>query len=244
MCTNHRLVLVLFLSLDTYLFKRTALFTVDMEENASVSESFDRAMADIEMMRAAYPDETASEPETTTASSDCHRLSRHEFPLHVTLNLSETAYIQLEFTEGYPTESNVLISSYRSSPDEKKCMENAVSAVRSAANECLEDGIEGGLACCAAAFQAWNESYTDQKCEKEAMPSSDDAELDSKPAVLPASSKTFHWISGSPLVDRKSTFVAHACRISSEVEAREAIRQLIENNPRLQKATHNMVGGG
>ena len=49
------------------------------------------------------------------------------------------------------------------------------------------------------------------------------------------------WISGEPLVDRKSTFVAHICRVVTERDVHEALHQLLDRNSKLQRATHNMV---
>jgi hypothetical protein len=108
-----------------------------------VEESFERAVADLEMLSAMYPDETSvSEAGTSSA-----------FPLQVTFRVSETAHIQLELVSGYPIDTGIRMLSYRSSPDEKARMEEAVTAGRSTAKECLDDGIEGCFACCAAAME-------------------------------------------------------------------------------------------
>jgi len=182
-------------------------------------ESLDRTLADMEMLSAAYPDEI-KEPEDFTS-----------FPLKVSLVLSNTAHIELEYVKGYPVDSNVQIASYRSNTNEKVRMEATVAAVRTAANECLREGIEGGLACVAAALETWSDYGDAEEPDTPSTPTE----------VTPTRTKTFRWINGEPLLDRKSTFQAHACRVSTDADVREALSQLLDGNSKLQRATHNMV---
>ena len=148
--------------------------------------SLELALADIEMMRAAYPDETSTIDSIPEA-----------FPIVVTLQLNKSDFIELEFGHGYPTRSNIQVLRYRSSKQNER-LERAVAAVRRTAQECLENGVEGGLACCAAALEAWNE------CQDESDPVKEETV-----ACPPTITKSFNWISGEPLVDRKSTFLGH-----------------------------------
>jgi len=197
-------------------------------------EYLERALADVEILTSAYPDEV-----TTTTTCPTPR----QFPLHVTLHFSETAHVDLEWTAGYPETSNITIASYRSSsnPKEKLYMEAALDAIRQTAAACLNDGVEGGLACCAAAMDAWND-----KMESQHHMLQQQQQAATNMAILPqmASSSgqtTFDWISGEPLVDRKSTFIAHVCRITCEADVKLALHQLIGGNAKLLRATHNMV---
>jgi Uncharacterized protein family UPF0029 len=187
-----------------------------------MNESFDRALADMEILSAAYPDETVVSNEGTA-----------NFPLHVTLYLSETAHIELELVDGYPVHSNIQISSYRSAPSEKARMGEVLKAIRTIADECRREGVEGGLSCCAASLQAWNDHGDDQILRKKSPQQGPEL-------VLPLP-KEFSWIQGEPLLDRKSTFQAHVCRVSSEADVREALHALLDENSKLQRATHNMV---
>lgn len=190
-------------------------------------ESLERALADIELLQAAYPDEIDVAPNNNN--------NNKSFPLHVTLSLDGegSSTIGLEWMEGYPTKTGVVISSYRSSQKER--MDQVARRVRQAAQECLEDEMEGALACCAAAMEAWGD-YVDENEEQAAQ---------SMPIISTSSyeppSKVYKWISGEPLVDRKSTFVAHVCQVSSEVEVKEALYQLISSSSKIQRASHNMV---
>jgi hypothetical protein len=195
-------------------------------------ESFEAAWADVEMLSAAYPDETiVSQTDTTT------------FPLHVTFRFSETAHIQLELVSGYPTDTGIQVVSYRSKPDEKARMEEAVTIVRSTAKECLDDGIEGGFACCAAALQAWNDFRGGWHSNNNDTGINDPSEGCCCARVLPPprKKKVFNWITGEPLLDRKSSFQAHVCRITSDRDVRDALAQLLDGNSKLQRATHHMV---
>jgi hypothetical protein len=180
-------------------------------------ESLERALADLEMLKAAYPDEVSSSSETTT------------FPLRFSLNLSSDSFVELEFIQGYPVTSGLQISSYRS--PEKVRMDAVVRTIRETAQECFEDEAEGGFLCCAAALEAWND--TSHQAEEEIQ------EDIQEPEPPPLSS--VQWITGGTLVDRKSVFQAHACRVTSEQEVHEALHQLLDGNSKLKRCTHNMV---
>ena len=184
-----------------------------MAEN---EESLERAIADLEMLKAAYPDEVSTSLDTT-------------FPLRFSLHLSSESFVELEFRQGYPVTSGVQISSYRS--PEKGRMDAVVRAIRKSAQNCLDDEVEGGLPCCAAALEAWNEaSHQIEEVMEERI----------KQPETPQPS-TVQWITGEPLIDRKSVFQAHACRVTSEREVHEALQQLIDENSKLKRCTHNMV---
>jgi hypothetical protein len=195
-------------------------------------ESFERAVADLEMLAAMYPDETSVSEAVSTSTST--------FPLQVTFRFSETAHIQLALVVGYLIDTGIQVVSYRSSPEEKARMEEAVTVFRSTAKECLDDGIEGCYACCAAALETWND-FDDGGNDTEIDPSAEGTELAQHEPEPQPPEKVFHWISGEPLVDRKSTFIAHACRISSDKDVREALHQLLDGNVKLKRTTHNMV---
>ena len=201
-------------------------------------DSFERELADIELLQAAYPDEI-------DVPSSINNNNNKSFPLHVTLSLehhdASVSTIGLEFQEGYPTKTGISISSYRSSQKER--IDQVARRVRQAAQESLEDEMEGALACCAAAMEAWSD-YEQEEQENAAAAGVDYDQTVSVPIVASSNdepSKVYKWISGEPLMDRKSTFVAHVCQVSSEVEVKEALDQLISSSSKIQRATHNMV---
>lgn len=164
------------------------------------SSSLELAMADLELLQAAFPDEIEIEIEDATTSKidsnehsdDDHEPPRHRqqrtppsFPLTAILHFSsrrekvvatgtagaqvhhddwgDHAYCQLQMISGYPTMTNIQVLHYHVSnnknQDEER-MKAAVAALRATAQECLEDGVEGSLACCSAALQTWNDWRT------------------------------------------------------------------------------------
>lgn len=191
----------------------------------------DRALADIELLQAAYPDEVDFDGSITN----------NKFPLHATLRLDpedNDSVLILEFVDGYPTTTGVQISSYRSS-NNKLRMDAATRAFRQASEECLVDEMEGGFTCCAAAMETWN----DHAAVAAAVEQEQQDEAEEKKRARNAKyelSKSYEWTSGEPLVDRKSTFIAHLCYVSSELEVREALYQLISSSSKIQRASHNM----
>jgi len=212
-----------------------------MQEN----ESLERAFADLEMLTAAYPDETSVDESSCNEHTFTDALK--SFPLHVTLMLSETALIKLSMIQGYPVKTGIRVVSYRSSPKEKAAMEEAVTAVRTTASECLQDAMEGGFACCAAALQVWGDhaassaATLDESSTAPTDASADASQAASSPQPPEPEKKVFHWISGEPLTDRKSTFQAHVCRVASERDVQDSFHQLVDSNSKMQRATHHMV---
>jgi hypothetical protein len=204
--------------------------------NNDDDESLQCAHSDVELLQAAYPDEI------TVAAGE----EQQAFPLHVTLHLSPTAHMDLEATRGYPKDSTWTVLSYRSSASEKIYMEAALNALRQAALECQHEGREAGLACCTAALDAWRDAAADdshgvEHGDNNNSISSSHAHNPNIPEHQVIAIKQFTWITGIPLVDRKSTFVAHACRITSESDVKQAVFHLLNGNSKLQRATHNMV---
>ena len=229
-----------------YVRSRERLTNISMAttmDHGHVNESLDRALADIEMLQAAYPDEIDF-PAAHGAET------KRQFPLQVTLRLLEdgtpslSSSIRMEFVDGYPVQTGVQISSYRS--PEKDRIDAVARAVRLVAEECLQDGIEGGLACCATAMQTWQD-YDDgqedrqqhQQLSEETMSKKIATVADSIPqSLLPL--RQYEWITGEPLMDRKSIFLAHVCRVTSEAQVRESLAQLLTSSSKIQRATHNM----
>jgi putative IMPACT (imprinted ancient) family translation regulator len=200
--------------------------------------SLERARADIEIIQSCYPDEISS-------SSPCDDSST--FPFQFTLNLSEDSSessLILKVEPGYPVASGVQIADYRTdSLRQKARLEAVVRAVRRVSSECQADEVEGCIACCAVAFETWNDYSHD---ENKDSTGGDDNETESttKNASIPSAAtipkKEYKWISGEPLLDKKSSFQAHLCEVYSELEVQEALQQLLTSSSKIQRATHNM----
>jgi len=184
--------------------------------------SLERARADIEIIQSCYPDEI-------TASSSCE----DNFPFSFTLQLAEGSAITLRLEKGYPTISGVQIADYRTdSWKQKTRLEAVVRAVRKGSDECQDDEIEGCMSCCAIALETWNDFEEDTDIH--------DSTDDATPSIPQTPEKHYEWISGEPLMDRKSSFQAHLCEVYTEQEAREALQQLLVSSSKIQRATHNM----
>lgn len=210
---------------------------MDKQEHSSSASaaSLERVLADVEMLLAAYPDEVTCS--CTTLATAC-------LPLDVTLHFSDTAHCTIQFIDGYPDKTGVQVLSYRSSgANEKAKLDAAVAAIRRTALECVQEEMEGALACCAAAFQEWAEQGEQQKIHQQREEDLlDSVTKEPKKGVHALFQKrTFPWISGEPFTEQKSTFQAHTCRIQSESDVPLALQELIGNSSKLQRATHNMV---
>lgn len=205
------------------------------------TESFERALADVEIVVAAYPDEVSVPPDDTGGVA-----SNTSFPLRWTIHFSEHTFVTLELVSGYPIESGVQVSSYRSSPNDKDRIEATVSAIRVASRECQRDEIEGGFACCSMALETWN-NYQESEAAliTAAIPKSTHMTTpacNERLRMDRADTETcYKWISGKPLMDKKSTFQAHLCRVSTERDVYAALDQLIAGSSKLQRASHNML---
>lgn len=191
---------------------------------ANNNESLHQALADLEMLQAAYPDEVQTPSDT-------------QFPLHCSFHLSDDSFICLEFTDGYPMTSGVQISKYRS--PQKDRMDAVVRAIRTSAAECLNDKVEGAFVCCAAALETWNDYHEYTTTNDEEIGRNGERDAIQPPKMSPP---VVEWITADePLVDRKSSFLAHACRVTAEQQVHDALHQLIDGSSKLQRASHNMV---
>jgi hypothetical protein len=201
------------------------------------SESFERAHADLEMLLAAF---------ATELQMNDDELEHLQFPFQVTFQFSTTVSCVLEWREGYPLTEPLHLVAFRSSTSHDKVrLEAALTAFRQHAEECFALQIEAGLTCCSAALEAWN-AYTEVSNCTTSKENADDDEmrLPKKEAVTKTENATiqsYQWMTGEPLLDRKSTFQAHVCNIHSDADVPPALFQLLQSSTKLQRATHNMV---
>jgi hypothetical protein len=216
-------------------------------------ESLARALADMEIVASAYPDEvllpgnlqrwmqrgynSSNDPTPNAKESD-----QVQFPIRFTLYFDPISFVLLEITAGYPSRgAGLRVVSFRNNSSENKArMELAVSAIREASLECLEDGVEAGLMCCSAGLERWNEgvdgALSSTRCDAIDDASRIDEGVEGSDSLV--------WVSGDPIVEKKSVFQAHVCRVSTEAQAQPALRILIGGSSKLQRATHNMVRSG
>ena len=204
--------------------------------------SFDRARADLEMLLSAFEAEIQ-----IIRNDDVLEHSPQTFPFQATFQFSSTASFVLEWREGYPTTVPLHVVSFRSSTSQEKLrLEAALITFRQHAQECLDLQMEAGLTCCSAALEAWNESidirpHTTNNIVND---SEEDTLAEQRIRIDTELQKdhAYNWITGEPLLDRKSTFQAHLCVVQSDEDIQPALLQLLHSSTKLQRATHNMVG--
>jgi Uncharacterized protein family UPF0029 len=203
-----------------------------LEEDGS--SSIERALSDREIVQSAFPDETTIDGPLVAS-----------FPLHLRLYLSKEhspAYIILEWNEGYPVKSPLQVSSFRATDDYKR-LERTVRVVQATASQMhLEGGTEAGLACCAAALEAWSQGDGENRELQQSADLLDTIQLPSS-QTDEGNGLLYEWTTGTTTVnDRKSLFVGHVCPVQAESDVLPALRQLLSSSSKMQRATHHMVG--
>ena len=215
-------------------------------------ESYERCAADLEILSAAYPEEIS-----ILNTHHDEQLGEEEiiipdwFPLVFTLMLPDLskkknqshhgANITMEFPMGYPIEKPLQIVSYRGTSSSKKDhVEAAVAAVRSSATESFEvyGGEECALACCASAIESWNDCHERDLAARMSAAKLKEEQVDNERPR----DDDIHWMTAEDtLMDRKSVFQCHICKVSDEDMVRRAVNKLIDGSSKIQRATHNMV---
>lgn len=209
--------------------------------------SFERAISDLQILLAAYPDEILLDGQSSNGDNDDFDRPNW-FPLIFTLTLPKDGHkfgasVTMEFPKGYPTSKSLEVISYRSSPTVKKeIIEQVVNAINQTAFEALNTygGEECGLTCCAAAIDSWT---TLIEAEQQIISDQEQAAVEvQNQERINQDDLDIHWItSENTLIDRKSVFQAHLCIVSSEDMVKRAVNKLIEGSTKIQRATHNMV---
>ena len=181
------------------------------------------------------------------------------FPFQFTLQLLSSAtadndsssknvsnsYLTLKLEPGYPVTSGVQISNYRTvNAKDKARLEAVVRAVRKVSSECQEEEMEGCIACCAIALETWSDhnlfQHENKNHDDSTTDYSDDNKNNNDKVTTTTANRIYKWISGEPLLDKKSSFQAHVCEVHSEQEVREALHQLLTSSSKIQRASHNM----
>mmetsp|Transcript_53764 Transcript_53764/g.60061 ORF Transcript_53764/g.60061 Transcript_53764/m.60061 type:complete len:313 (+) Transcript_53764:3-941(+) len=200
------------------------------DEEAGES-SLERAIADLEIIQSCYPDEIHDSS------------SSLKFPFQFTLQLSDQCSLTLKLEPGYPVLTGVQIATYQTNKaQDKACLEAVVRAVRKVSFECQEEGMEGSIGCCSIALEIWNDHHNndDDNGDNESLPpTSLDSNTENYDEVVNHTA-FYEWISGEPLLDKKSSFQAHLCQVYSESEVQESLHQLLTSSSKIQRASHNM----
>lgn len=65
--------------------------------------------------------------------------------------------------------------------------------------------------------------------------------LNAAPSVTCGLGEEPHWILSSPITEKKSTFVARACSVTSPAQAQAYVSHLLASDKRASKASHNIT---
>jgi len=209
------------------------MITTDDSDNNNNEEagesSLERARADLEIIQSCYPDEIYDSS------------SPLKFPFQFTLKLSDHVSLTLKLEPGYPIVTGVQIAAYQTNKTQNKaCLEAVVRAVRKVSFECQEEGMEGCISCCSIAFFTWNSNNNDDDLDNESFPSTSVDKNTENSDEIENHTEFYKWISGEPLLDKKSSFQAHICKVYSESEVQESLHQLLTSSSKIQRASHNM----
>jgi putative IMPACT (imprinted ancient) family translation regulator len=223
----------------------------DNDEQEAGESSIERARSDLEIIQSCYPDEI---DKNSSSTSDT-------FPFQFTLQLLDhvSTSITMKLDPGYPVFTGVQIATYQTDKAQYKArLEAVVRAVRKVSLECQEEGIEGCIMCCAIALETWND-YCDSNINSNNNNSdSDETDNESSPSTSAEyddnnsnkqhsndededhTTRVYEWISGEPLLDKKSAFQAHLCKVYSERDVKDSLHQLLTSSSKIQRASHNM----
>ncbi|VEU44647.1 unnamed protein product [Pseudo-nitzschia multistriata] len=220
----------------------------DNDGDDELALSLERARADMEIIQSCYPDEISSPSSFDDSSSFPFQFTLHLSSLDVDAKSNSNSNLTLKLEHGYPVASGVQISNYRTdSLKDKARLEAVVRSVRRVSAECQQEEMEGCIACCAVALETWND-YDCQDEVDDGFGNDSTAAGETPPSTIERNhnsdktrnTKRYEWVTGEPLYDRKSCFVAHICEVHSEQEVKEALHQLLTSSSKIQRATHNM----
>jgi hypothetical protein len=205
----------------------------DDEVEQEVGESsIERARADLEIIQSCYPDEIDNDSSSTS----------NTFPFQFTLQLLDhvSTSITMKLDPGYPVLTGVQIATYQTDKAQYKArLEAVVRAVRKVSLECQEEGIEGCIMCCAIALETWNDYCDSSINSKNNSNDNDENDNESSPSTSAEydnnnninnkqhsddddrTTRVYEWISGEPLLDKKSAFQAHICKVYSERDVKD-----------------------
>ncbi|KFH46658.1 Protein IMPACT-like protein [Hapsidospora chrysogenum ATCC 11550] len=164
----------------------------------------------------------------------------------------DASSLRLQFPDSYPQQPPVVLGTHHSSGGRKGAgardlglFRDALGAVFQEGAVCVFDAVEEFARLREEELQEQDEETEpaaeqdvgggpDGQQSKEAEDEVDKAaDLESLPAPP--------WTVSAPIVDNKSTFVAHVARVTSPAQARLYVAQLLASDRRIRDATHNMT---
>lgn len=154
--------------------------------------------------------------------------------------------LRLGFPTAYPSEAPQILGSQHSSGGVKGAgardlalFKAAVTSVFQEGNVCLYDALE----------EFERRKADDDETSEEPITSLDDgndgkkSENDQNEEIQDVADMLVDppsWVVSDPIVENKSTFVAHVAAVSSAEQARQYLQHLLASDKRIRSATHNI----
>jgi hypothetical protein len=193
---------------------------------------------EVEAINSIYGDNTLTPSDNSSPSSTSTYI----------LNLpGDASSLRLQFPDPYPQQPPVVLGTHHSSGGRKGAGARDLGLFRDALGAVFQEGV----VCVFDAVEEFVRLREElQEQDEETEPASeqdvgggpdghqaedevDKVDLESLP-VPP-------WTVSAPIVDNKSTFVAHVARVTSPAQARLYVAQLLASDRRIRDATHNMT---
>lgn len=210
----------------------------------------DELRDEVEAINSIYGDNTltASEEDTSNGSSSTYIL---KLP-------GDASSLRLQFPDSYPSHPPTALGTHHSSGGKKGAGARDLGLFRDALGTVFQEGVVCVFDAVEEFTRRWEEEVPPEEQAGEedrggnsngtVTAAAEDAHEDDAQVSL-ADLPAPPWTVSAPVVDNKSTFVAHVAPVTSPDQARLYVAQLLASDRRIRDATHNMTawrirGGG
>ena len=161
----------------------------------------------------------------------------------------EASSLRLRLPDAYPAEPPSVLGTHHSSGGKKGAGARDLGLFR----EALESVFQEGIVCLFDAVEDFTGRLEEELATQAVEEDVDDGEegrddhgarqaarekaLEADLASLPSPP----WTLSQPIVDNRSTFIAHVAPVTSPSQARLYVQQLLASDKRIRSATHNMT---
>lgn len=182
-------------------------------------------------------DELQDEVEAINSIYGDGTLTPSDAPSSYILNLpGEASSLRLSFPPTYPTQPPSVLGTHHSSGGVKGAGARDLGLFR----DVLREVFREGEVCLFDAVEEFVRRWEDEVQKEEAPepePEEEDVPEENQALDLP----TPPWTISAPIIDSKSTFIAHVAPVSSPTQARLYVQALLASDRRFRSATHNMT---
>ena len=150
------------------------------------------------------------------------------------------ASLRMLFPPDYPESIPLLLGTERTGAQAKK---GYGSYVLDTARATLSSVFISGSVCLFDLLQELGTALVEESNGQQPLPSNPEEDGDLLPKAIPSSGSEEQprWVLSSPVTEKKSTFVARACTVTSPAQAQAFVAHLRETDKRAAKASHNIT---